>query len=87
MRKETQKRETYSVYLVLCGDGTLYTGYTSNPERRFREHKNGKCRYTRRKGAVGMRVVREFKSRKDAMRYERYLKRKSHGIKVELFKN
>ena len=30
----------YFVYLIQCEDGSIYTGITTNLERRFKEHKN-----------------------------------------------
>ena len=39
---------SYYVYLLRCRDGTLYTGYTDDPERRLRVHNAGKgAKYTR----------------------------------------
>ena len=38
----------YFAYIMRCADGTLYTGYTDNPERRLRVHNAGKgAKYTR----------------------------------------
>ena len=43
----------YYVYLLQCGDGTIYTGITTDVLRRFKEHKNGKGgHYTSSKKAV-----------------------------------
>ncbi len=30
------------IYVLLCSDGSLYTGISKDPEKRFEEHKNGK---------------------------------------------
>lgn len=40
---------TYYLYMIECQDGSLYTGYTTNIERRYAEHEAGspKCKYTR----------------------------------------
>lgn len=39
----------YYLYILECSNGTLYTGYTTDIERRYREHQIGtiKCKYTR----------------------------------------
>ena len=38
----------WSLYILRCGDGSFYTGVTTDIERRFREHDKGKAsRYTR----------------------------------------
>ncbi|MFH1536940.1 MAG: GIY-YIG nuclease family protein, partial [Patescibacteria group bacterium] len=43
----------YTVYILLCGDNTLYTGITTDIKRRLLEHKEGKgSKYTRAKKAV-----------------------------------
>ncbi|WP_198246731.1 GIY-YIG nuclease family protein [methane-oxidizing endosymbiont of Gigantopelta aegis] len=31
----------WSVYMILCSDGTLYTGISNNVARRFKQHQNG----------------------------------------------
>ncbi len=39
----------YYIYMIECSNGHYYTGYTTNVERRYREHLQGnaKCKYTR----------------------------------------
>lgn len=39
----------YFIYLLECSNGSYYTGYTTDMERRYQEHLNGsaKCKYTR----------------------------------------
>ncbi len=40
-------------YIVECADGTFYTGWSTDPERRLRQHNRGKgARYTRTHGPV-----------------------------------
>jgi len=40
---------SYYLYILECSNGALYTGYTTDIERRYREHQTGsaKCKYTR----------------------------------------
>ncbi|PIQ68660.1 MAG: endonuclease [Candidatus Taylorbacteria bacterium CG11_big_fil_rev_8_21_14_0_20_46_11] len=46
----TKERSTYTVYMLLCADGSLYTGITTDVERRLAEHKAGTGgHYTRAK--------------------------------------
>lgn len=42
-------RKDYWVYILLCENGSYYTGYTSNLSKRYKEHVNGtgRCKYTR----------------------------------------
>jgi putative endonuclease len=51
--------DVWHLYVLRCGDGSLYTGITTDIERRFRAHQEGKAaRYTRTHGPVGL-VYRE----------------------------
>jgi putative endonuclease len=46
----------WQVYIILCDDGTLYTGITTDPERRFQQHARGQgAKYFR--GRQPLRVV------------------------------
>jgi len=39
--------KTYYVYMIECVNGAFYTGYTTDIDRRYKEHCNGKnCKYT-----------------------------------------
>jgi putative endonuclease len=64
------------VYLLRCADGTLYCGWSTDPERRLREHQAGRAsRYTRTRLPVELVYSREFDSRSEAMREEVRIKR------------
>ncbi len=57
------------VYLLRCADGTLYCGWTTDPERRERQHQAGTAsRYTRRRLPVEMVWVLEVADRSAALR-------------------
>jgi putative endonuclease len=59
------------VYLLRCADGTLYCGWSTDPERRLRQHQAGTAsRYTRTRRPVELVYTREFESRSEAMREE-----------------
>jgi putative endonuclease len=73
------------VYLLRCADGTLYCGWSSDPERRLREHQAGSAsRYTRTRLPVELVYTREFASRSEAMREEVRIKRLSTADKRRL---
>ncbi len=75
----------YYVYMLLCRDGSFYTGHAKNVERRFRQHKKGLgARYTRMHTPERIVYVEKVDSRKEAMRRERRLKSLSHGRKEKL---
>jgi putative endonuclease len=64
------------VYLLRCADGTLYCGWSTDPERRLRQHRAGTAsRYTRTRLPVELVYSREFASRSEAMREEARIKR------------
>jgi putative endonuclease len=64
------------VYLLRCADGTLYCGWTTDPERRLRQHLAGTAsRYTRTRLPVELVYTQEFASRSEAMREEARIKR------------
>jgi putative endonuclease len=59
------------VYLLRCADGSLYCGWSTDPERRLRQHQAGRAsRYTRRRLPVELVYTREFATRSEAMREE-----------------
>jgi putative endonuclease len=62
-------------YIVECADGTFYTGWTTDPERRLREHNAGRgAQYTRARRPVHLAYVEAHPDRSAAMRRERALK-------------
>jgi predicted GIY-YIG superfamily endonuclease len=64
------------VYLLRCADGTLYCGWSTDPERRLRQHQAGAAsRYTRRRLPVELVYTREYATRSEAMREEVRIKR------------
>ena len=64
------------VYLLRCADGSLYCGWTTDPERRERQHQAGTAsRYTRRRLPVELVWRRECADRSDALRQEAAIKR------------
>ena len=77
----------YSVYLLLCADGSYYAGITTDPERRLREHrgeKKGGAKYTAPRAPVGYAAMWEAPDRSAASRLELRLKRLSHAQKAAL---
>ncbi len=64
------------VYLLSCADGTLYCGWSTDPDRRLREHRAGTAsRYTRSRLPVELAWTARFETRSDAMREEARIKR------------
>ena len=62
-------------YILECADGTYYTGWTTDPERRLRTHNRGAgARYTRTRRPVRLVYVETQAGRAEAMRRERQIK-------------
>lgn len=76
----------YYVYLLLCKDKTLYTGITTDIDRRLEEHKSGKGgHYTRTHGALRMLYSEAHKDRSAASKREAEIKKLPRLRKIELF--
>lgn len=75
----------YYVYILLCKDGSYYTGYTKDIEQRVEQHKKGQgARYTRMREAEKIVYVEKFRNRIEAMKREREIKSFSHSEKRRL---
>ena len=74
-------------YILECADGTYYTGWTVNPERRVAMHNKGRgARYTRTRCPVKLVYVVELPDRKSAMKREiaiKKMKRKGKGKLID----
>jgi len=76
---------SFYVYILLCLDGSFYTGYTKDLDERTRLHENGKgARYTKSHKPQKLAYVELFNSRSSAMKRERAIKKLSHLQKQEL---
>ena len=65
----------YYVYLIECKDKTLYTGITTDVQRRFKEHSLGKGgAYTRSKKVKKVLYTEQFKTRSEALKRELEIK-------------
>ncbi|XVH32907.1 GIY-YIG nuclease family protein [Haloferacaceae archaeon DSL9] len=74
------------VYLLRCADDTLYTGYTTDPDRRIAEHNDGTgAKYTRGRTPVELVHLEPYESRSAAMRREYEIKQLSRRQKEGLF--
>ena len=77
--------KSHFVYILECSDGSLYTGYTTDPERRLRKHNSGRgAKYTRAKRPVRLIFKKGFSNRAEALRYEFKVKKASRSAKLLL---
>lgn len=73
------------VYIVRCADGTLYTGWTLDVDRRVKEHNAGRgARYTRQRGPVTLVYWEAQPNRSAAMAREEQIKRRGRAYKDQL---
>ena len=78
---------TWTVYLARCQDGTLYTGITTDRERRLAEHNSGSgAAYTRTRRPVSLVYWEIVSDRSSALRREHAIKRLSRVEKRALVK-
>jgi putative endonuclease len=70
------------IYVLECADGTFYTGYTTDVERRVAEHDAGEgAKYTRGRAPVDIVHTESFDSRAAAMHREHEIKALSRADK------
>ena len=74
------------VYILKCADDTLYTGWTTDIQRRLTEHNDGKkgSRYTRARRPVRLIYSEEFQDKIAAMQREAEIKKLSREQKLAL---
>lgn len=74
-------------YILECADGTFYTGWTTDPLRRERQHNAGRgAKYTRTRRPVKLIHVEELPDRTAAMKRERVIKTMTRERKQKLIR-
>ncbi len=72
-------------YLLRCGDGSLYCGWTNDLPKRVAEHNAGRGgKYTRSRRPVCLVWWESFETRKEAMSREYHIKRLTREEKIRL---
>jgi len=75
------------VYILICKDGSLYTGISNNPQQRFRLHKEGKGgRYTRLHKPIKIVYLAQSNSKSEALKRELQIKGWSRTKKIKVLK-
>lgn len=79
----------YFTYILRCEDDTLYTGITTDIERRMKEHKKGteKSAYTRTHRFKCLEAIFSCADRSEALKLEHQIKKLKKAEKEELIKN
>lgn len=81
-------KQIWSVYLLLCGDGSLYCGISTNPERRLAQHNGeiqGGAKYTRSRRPLILMGVLECGDKSAALKLEHKIKSLPRSRKLDLF--
>lgn len=80
----THQAQAY-VYMLRCGDGSLYTGWTNDLEHRLAMHRAGKgARYTRGRGPLELVYYEQLPTKEAALQREYRLKQLSRKEKLAL---
>ena len=73
-------------YIVRCNDGTYYTGWTNDIEKRVKTHNEGKgAKYTKTRRPVTLVYYESFQTKEEAMRREWEIKQMKRGEKEKVF--
>ena len=84
---EPLEPDGFYTYMVLCADGTLYTGWTVNLAKRVEVHNSGNgAKYTSTRLPVSLVYYEVFDNKREAMSREWYIKKLSREGKEKLIK-
>ena len=78
--------KTYYVYILECEDGSFYTGISTNPEKRLKEHQGLKsgAKYTKAHKPIGIVYLETQVDRSAASKREYEIKQMTKAQKIEL---
>ena len=84
-----KEQPDWLVYILECSDKTLYTGITTNLEKRIEQHNNGQegAKYTRVRRPVKCVYQEPLKNRSEATKREMAIKKLSRSKKLQLINN
>ncbi|OUR76585.1 endonuclease [Alphaproteobacteria bacterium 46_93_T64] len=78
----------WTLYILECADGSLYTGITNNLEKRVAAHENGMgAKYTKGRGPFSVVYIEELENRSVATKRELAVKKLNRQDKVDLVKS
>ena len=79
------RKKSEVTYILVCADGTLYTGWTNDLEKRLAAHNAGRgAKYTRSRRPVRLFYYEEFAEKCEAQRRECEIKRLPREKKIAL---
>ena len=72
-------------YVLKCGDGSLYTGWTNDIEHRLESHRSGTgAKYTKGRGPLELVYLEVSDTKSQAMQREAYIKKLSRAQKLDM---
>ena len=75
------------VYILECNDGTLYTGWTNDIDKRFKAHNDGKgAKYTKGRRPLKLVYLEELETKSDALKRVNEIKKMTKDKKRQLIK-
>lgn len=78
----------WQLYILRCGDGTLYTGIAVDVEKRLAAHRSGRgAKYTRGRGPLELVYLEQCLTHSDALRRELEVKKLTRKEKEMLLQN
>lgn len=87
MREKLRRAGKFWVYILQCDDGTYYTGYTNDIEKRIEIHNSGHgAKYLRGKLPVQLVYAKEYRYYKRVLLAEKNLKKLTRVQKEELIR-
>ena len=82
---KTPEDTKHFVYMLRCADGTLYSGYTTDPNRRTAAHNSGRgAKYTRSRLPVELVYFESAETKSQALKREAALKKLTRAEKILL---
>lgn len=81
----SRPKNKWTVYILRCGDGSLYTGITNNLPKRLKMHETGKgAKYTRGRGPLSVFHTETFRTKGFALKREAVIKSLGRQQKLAL---
>ena len=84
-KKQSDDEQFNYVYMLRCGDDSLYTGWTNDIHKRLKKHNQGKgAKYTRAKGEAKLVHLEIYPDKSTAMKREAAIKKLSRAQKINM---
>ena len=83
-----EETDRWAVYILRCGDGSLYCGMTNNIIKRLKAHRSGKgAKYTRGRLPLILEAYKVVESKSEALKLEYKVKKQPSDNKIEFLRS